>query len=111
MRTFEQYFTNMTTPNIREIYDDMEKLFLELTYFNELEIRFDFIEYDDELYYYYKETKMFMVYEYFEQFYINERTFRQFVDEYVLNIMSPKDFISDMIEKHLNLINYSIRNL
>ena len=51
MKTFEQY-------NIND-EKEMEELFLEIAHLDELEIRFDFIKYNLDLFYFYNDEWLF----------------------------------------------------
>ena len=62
MKNFINYIENLqfTNCNINESKEDeYEKLFLELSHLNELEIKFDHIKYEDYIFYFYNENELF----------------------------------------------------
>lgn len=97
MKTFETF--NNT--------DELEKFFLEVAHLNELEIRFDFINFETYMFYFYnykcffhkmKKTKIF----YMDDYYI----FSKFKSKFNINYRNFRLFTKKMIDKHLNLDDY-----
>ena len=103
MKTFEQY------NNI----DEKEKLFLELTYLDDLEIKFDFIEYKEYIFYFYKDDYLFYQDKKNMKFYINYyKIWSVFESKFNINYEEIREFMKGMIDKHFNLKDYTpIANL
>lgn len=88
--------------------DDKEKLFLELAHLDELEIRFDFIEYKNSLYYFYKKNCLFDQNKKRKIFWINySKIWRVIEKKFDINDKETKDIMSSMVEKHFKLKKYS----
>lgn len=97
MKTFEQF------DNI----DEKEKLFLEVAHLDELVIKFDFIEYEYDLYYFYKDNCLFDQNKKTMYFYIRYiKIWSVFEKKFGINFQEIKDFMLGMINKYFKLKNY-----
>lgn len=99
MKTFEQF------QNI----DEKEKLFLELSHLDEIEIRFDFINYKTLLYYFYKEINLFEQDKIRLYFWINNEEIWSHFESIFNNDNEIKIFLSHMINKHFGLNDYNAK--
>jgi hypothetical protein len=107
MKTFEQYF-NLLIENFNNKEKEMEEFFLQLSHINELDIKFNFIEYKDTLFYLYKNKCLFDQDKKTMYFYINyDKIWSVFEKEFSLNYQEIKDFMSGMVEKHFKLKDYT----
>ncbi|MCK9446880.1 hypothetical protein M0Q50_08535 [bacterium] len=97
MKTFEHF----------EVIDEKEKLFLELAHLDELEIKFDFIEYPKNIYYFYKDTWLFNQDKKFNYFWINyDKIWIVFSSKFDINYKEIGYYMSDILEKHFKLNGY-----
>ena len=84
--------------------DEYEKLFLELAHLDELDIKFDFIEYKNYIFYFYNETELFDQYKKSRDFYINyNEIWSFFKTNYNLNYDDIKSITKDLVERHFKL--------
>jgi len=104
MKTFEQY-------NIND-EKEMEELFLEIAHLDELEIRFDFIKYNLDLFYFYNDEWLFSQDKKFKNFYLNHKNiWLKFGYTSDLNKSGFRFIIRNIVNKHFNLTDYSVGNL
>ena len=98
MKTFEQF------QNI----DEKEKLFLELSHLDEIEIRFDLFKYKNDLFYFYKENYLFDQDKKYKYFYISyDNIWSVFELKFNLNYQEISDFMKGMVDKHFKLKGYT----
>ena len=84
--------------------DKYEKLFLKLSHLNELEIKFDFIEYKKLIFYFYNETELFDQDKKSGWFYINDdKIWSVFKFKFSLNYDDIQSITKKAIEKHFKL--------
>lgn len=91
--------------------NEMEFTFVQLTHFDELEIKFDFIEYDEYLFFCNKMLKDWLfIYNNFDfKFYINyDRIWRPIENKYNLKYDNLEKFFDDMVKKYFNIVEYDI---
>ncbi|MCK9445782.1 hypothetical protein M0Q50_02690 [bacterium] len=100
MKTFEKFNT----------IDEKEEQFLGFAHLDELDIKFDFIEYEIGLFYFYKEIWIFGQEKKYKYFYINKYFWDSFESNFGLNYQETKVFLSVMLDKYLNLSDYIISN-
>ncbi|MCK9445713.1 hypothetical protein M0Q50_02345 [bacterium] len=102
MKTFEQY-------NIND-EKEMEELFLEIAHLDELEAKFYFIEYPDDVFYYYKNDWIFCYDKDGHYFWISVNLWGIFRNEHYFKSdeIKLKSFMYSMIEKHFKLEKISI---
>ena len=98
MKTFEA-FNNI---------DEKEELFLQLAHLDELEIKFDFIEYENIIFYFYKDKCLFYQNKKSKAFYIEYvKIWSVFEKKFSLNFKETKDFMVGAIDKHFKLKDYT----
>ncbi|MCK9446764.1 hypothetical protein M0Q50_07895 [bacterium] len=103
MKTFEQFNT----------IDEKEKLFLELAHLDELEIRFDFVDndYENYIYYFYKEKCFFAKDKSNRHFYIDyDYILFKLMKKYMMDLYDTINFISNMLKKYFK-VDYKIRRI
>jgi len=84
--------------------DEYEKLFLELAHLDELDIKFDFIEYKNYIFYFYNETELFDQYKKSRDFYINNNEIWSFFKtKYSLTYNDIQSITKDLVERHFKL--------
>lgn len=94
MKTFEQYI---------EYYGEQEeKKFIELFHVNELDIRFNFIDYDVHLYYFYKDIYIFEYDKTFDRMCVNNNI-TNVIDRWKIKYIPTYTFIEEMMKKYLDL--------
>lgn len=97
MKTFEQF----------ENIDEKEKLFLQLAHLDNLDIKFDFIEYKYELFYIYKDNCLFYQEKKSKCFYINfDKIWEVFENKFSLNYKKIQKIMNGMVKKHFKLKGY-----
>lgn len=90
-----------------ENVDEKEKLFLELAHLDELDIKFDFIRYPIEIFYYYENHCLFNKIKTQNKFYINHnKIWIIFKNRYNLKYIDIKNFMKIMLDKHFNSKGY-----
>ncbi|MCK9446879.1 hypothetical protein M0Q50_08525 [bacterium] len=100
MKTFEKF----------KIDDEREKerIFLYFAHIDELEIKFDFIEYKQFIYYFYKEYTLLCQDKVKQKFNISIRIWSVFESKTGLNHKETKNFIKQMLNKYFNFDKYTI---
>lgn len=97
MKTFEQF----------ENIDEKEKLFLELAHLDDLEIRFDFLELGEYMFYYYKEKCLFGQEKKNKKFYVSRyEIYRFFEKAFNFSHKEFDDYILNIIYKYFKLDDY-----
>jgi len=86
---------------------EYEKIFLELAHLDELEIIFDFIKYEKNIYYFYNELSLFNLYKNLYKnsyFYINYSDIWKFFEsKFRLNYDDIQLITKNLIERHFKL--------
>ena len=89
---------------VEDRYIEYEKLFLELTHLDELEIKFDFIEYENYLFHFYNESELFLQDKKNGWFYMNyTKIWSIFGSKYNLKYDDIQSITKDIVEKHFKL--------
>lgn len=100
MKTFES-FNNKDK--------EIEELFLKLSHIDELDIKFDFREWKDSIFYFYGDIVIFEQELLSHQFWVNGKKILNVIkQELYYSSQDIEDFFKSMIEKHLNIHGYSI---
>ena len=95
----EDEYSNLEIENLQ-----YEKLFLELAHLDELEIKFDFIEYENDLYYFYNKNVLFDQYKKSGRFYINyDKIWSIFGSKFNLKYNDIQSITKKMVERHFKL--------
>lgn len=106
MKTFGKYF-NWKIEKPHYTKEEKENLFLELAHLDELEIKFDFIDYKTTLDYVYNDEILFIQSKRIKIFVINYKDiWSVFTKRFNLTRGEIKEFTEDMIEKYFNLKGY-----
>lgn len=101
MKTFEAF---------NNIDKEIEELFLELSHIDELDIKFDFREWTDSIFYFYGNIVLFEQELLSHHFWINDKKIYNVIKkEFDLNSGEINMYMDGMIEKHLNIHGYSIK--
>lgn len=105
MKTFEA-FNNIDGK-------DLEEFFLKLSHLDELEIKFDLINHDSELFYFYRGECLFTNHKEIKQFWIYYDNFiLRFEKKYKLktkkSTTSLKEFLATMVEKYFGITGHDI---
>lgn len=96
-----------TFGNFNNKQKQMEDFFIEVAHLDELEIKFDFIEYNGLfLYYYYNNVRLFDMTKKFKYFHINSLIWKSFSSKFNLDYNNAQSILSSMIEKYFNLSGY-----
>ena len=81
-----------------------DKLFIELSHLDELEIKFDFIEYEDYIHYFYNESMLFVQDKKKGWFYMNyDKIWSIFKTKFKLNYGDIQSITKKIVEKHFKL--------
>ncbi|MCK9445736.1 hypothetical protein M0Q50_02460 [bacterium] len=101
MKTFEKYKKDINL-------DKQEELFLELAQLDELDIRFDFIELPEDLFYFYKEKCFFVQDKNGKCFRINDDDIWSiFRNNIGMSYTATQSFMNIMIKKYFGLYAYN----
>ncbi|MCK9445933.1 hypothetical protein M0Q50_03475 [bacterium] len=99
MKTFEQF----------ENINELEKSFLELAHLDELEIKFDFMRYESDIFYFHNYKCLFKLVKKNVFIYINsDEIWSVFENKFGLDYIKTTKFMGDMIHKHFKLNSYKI---
>jgi len=109
MKTYHQYISELHSEfTINESNeDDIEKQFIELSHINELEIKFDFDDWSDYLFYFYNKSEIFDNDKRLKYFYINNKIWKHLENEFNLEYVELSYIMDKIIEKHFNLKDVS----
>lgn len=88
---------------------EKEKIFLKFAHIDELEIKFDFIDYESDLFYFYKKFTMLCQDKVNETLYMSIRIWSVFQSKTNLNHNETKKFMTHMLDKYFNLNTYISR--
>lgn len=87
--------------------DEKEKTFLEFTHVDELDIKFDFINYKGMIFYFYREKIIFNIVKKNKFIGINDNMWNIYRKKYKMeNIIDVFKFLKTMIDKYLGLYEY-----
>ena len=98
MKTFEQY-------NNKE--KEMEELFIQLSHLDELDIKFDFLRYKYEMFYFYKKNFLFDIEKFgtnsIDKFWIDEKIWNRIVLRFGFSSIDIEDFMVSMSIKYFGI--------
>lgn len=87
-----------------EDFNNMEELFLGIAHLDDLEIKFDFIDYGADFFYYYNDSWLFKENKKNEFFFINyDKIWSVFEKKYGLNYDEIDNFMTIMLDKYFKL--------
>jgi hypothetical protein len=98
MKTFENY-------NLKY---EMEESFLHLAHLDNLEIKFDLIEYEDDMFYFYDNIYLFSYMKKPKEFYMNPKRIWSIENRYDISGIEFEQFMKSMVEKYFNFYDCRI---